>query len=137
MNNQSAIFSNIIRAICFLLAGVKKAAIRCLFPAVKVCNINFVTISRSKSTHCNSLFGFVGTVNRKRKVQDTSSGTHTDPASTSSPASDAVVKSSATAPELPHDPSKWSAEDVVTYISCSDPSLSGYADLFQRHVSIF
>lgn len=39
-------------------------------------------------------------------------------------------------PKLPTNPADWSFEDVVAYISYSDPGLSVHADLFREHVSI-
>ena len=40
------------------------------------------------------------------------------------------------APKLPTEPADWTIENVISYISFSDPPLGVHADLFRRHVII-
>lgn len=38
-------------------------------------------------------------------------------------------------PKIPPDPTDWTIENVISYISYSDPPLGIHGDLFRRHVS--
>lgn len=39
-------------------------------------------------------------------------------------------------PKIPPDPTDWTIENVISFISFSDSALSIHGDLFRRHVSL-
>lgn len=47
-----------------------------------------------------------------------------------------MAQQTITSPALRTPTTDWGIEDVITFISATDPSLSIHAELFRRHVSI-